>query len=130
MSDTVTKFQAGEVADQLVALAEQLSDFRFKSSTSLSIEDSKELRLRVSSIRRQASDITASIVGQKIASLDQKLREISKATDEAEKALSKISEIRKALDIATGVIRLGAAVITLNPDAIVKAASDLIAVSR
>jgi CII-binding regulator of phage lambda lysogenization HflD len=129
MTDIITVAQATEVADQLVALAEQLSDFRFKNFADLSTEDSKDLRLKVSSIRRQASDITASIIGQKIQNLQDNLKEIAKAINEAEKALDQIKQTRKALDIATAIIRLGAAIITLNPVAILGAASDLITIS-
>lgn len=130
MNDIVTKAQATEIADQLVALAEQLSDFRFKYFTELSTEDSHNIRLMISSIRRQASDLTALSIGQKIADIQDNLKAITEATNEAEKALSKIQEIRNILDIAAAIIRLGAAFITLNPKAIIKAASDLIAVSQ
>jgi hypothetical protein len=130
MSDIVTKAQAGEIADQLVTLAELISDFRFKNFADLSTEDSQNLRLMVSSIRRQASDLTALSIGQKIANIQDNLKAIAEATNEAEKALSQIQEIRKAFDIAAAIIRLGAAVITLNPTAIIESASNLIDISH
>lgn len=130
MSDAITLNDASTIADQLVELAEQISDFRFKNFTTLSTEDSANLRLLVSSIRRNASDMTALIVGKKIKNLQDNLEVIAKATDEAEKAIAKIEEIKKAIDVATAVVRLGAAVITLNPVAILEAANNLIAVSR
>jgi hypothetical protein len=130
MSNTITLINANAIADQLVELAEQISDFRFKHFDTLSTEDSANLRLLVSSIRRTASDITALIIGQKIQDLQDNLKVIAEAANEAEKAIAKITEIREAIDIATAIVRLGSAVITLNPDAILEAANNLIAVSK
>jgi len=130
MSDTITRDDASAIADQLVELAEQISDFRFKNFSTLSTEDSANLRLFVSSIRRNASDMTALIVGKKIENLQNNLEVVAKATNEAEKAITKIEEIKKAIDIATAIVRLGAAVITLNPAAILEAANNLIIVSK
>ena len=130
MSDEITLEQAGEIADQLVALAEQISDWRFKNFSTLSSQQSNALRLLVSSIRHKASDITALVIGQKIANLQDNLKTVTQATNEAEKAINQIQQIRKALDIATAVVRLGSAVITLNPIAILEAANNLIVISQ
>jgi hypothetical protein len=130
MNDTITLDDASSIADQLVELAEQISDFRFKNFSTLSTEDSANLRLLVSSIRRNTSDMTALIVGKKIENLQKSLEVVAKATNEAEKAITKIEEIKKAIDVATAIVRLGAAVITLNPTAILEAANNLIIVSK
>lgn len=130
VSNRITLAQADEIADQLVTLAELLSDLRFQQFANLSVEDRNELRRQVSTIRRQASDLTALIVGQKLDDLPDHLKAIAQATNVAEKALGQIQQVRKAINLGTAIIRLAAAVMTLNPTAILAAASSLIAVSQ
>jgi len=130
MSNTITLDQARESADQLVEIAEQLSDFRFKNFETLTDSERTEIRLKISSIRRMANDMTALIVGQTLQNLTENLKIIIEATKEAEKDINKINEVKKILNIAAAVIKLSAAIITLNPVAILSAAGEVISSSK
>jgi archaellum component FlaC len=121
----LTSKQINEVANNFLALAQTIGDFRYMNYDTLTKTQNKNLRESHKRTLNYSDDlytISASLVMDDVHNSLAKLESITKKIKKLYKSLE---DIHKIINVATSVVTLGASIFSLNPQAISESISKL-----
>jgi len=121
MAEQLSAQQARELADRFLHLATQLADYCITNSDKLTDAERVKIHSQASTLLRQSSDMTAVAIGKTLEGLAETLDQTAQATDQMQQAIARLDKPNKVLGIAAAAVKLGAAILTFNPMAIVGA---------
>ena len=122
--------------DQMQQLAQSFHDISvaigqvrldgIKAGASLTDPGIVQLQGYVFSLKNISDNLALQAANLTLQNADQALQQISVATQTADRALDKLARIDKAVQIASAVIVLGAAITTRDPSQIISAAKSVV----
>lgn len=121
----LTSKQVNELANNFLALAQTLGDYRYKKNSSLTKSQNQKLREAHKRTLDYSDDLytlSATLVMNDVETSLSKLNAITKKIKETYKS---ISSVQKVINISTSVVTLGASIFSLNPQAIVDSLGNL-----
>ena len=121
----LTSKQVNELANNFLALAQSIGDYRYKNYDSLTEAQNKDLRELHRRILDYSDDlytISASLV---MDDIDNSLTVLDSITKKIRKSYKSLENVQKAINIASNVVTLGASIFSLNPQAIVDSMGNL-----
>ena len=121
----LTSKQVNELANNFLALAQSIGDYRYKNYDSLTHAQNKairELHRRILDYSDDLYTISASLV---MDDIDSSLIILDSITKKIMKSYKSLKDVQKAINIATNVVTLGASIFSLNPQAIVDSMGNL-----
>ncbi|MFA5924576.1 MAG: hypothetical protein WC856_25360 [Methylococcaceae bacterium] len=125
MTTKVSADQARDLARSFREVSVQLGDYRFKNWNFLTPKQRQELEDSEWTLLNYSSDLITLAVGITLDDAKASLDRIQEATTQAKEAIETIKNIKKAIIIAGAVIKLGAAIVTKNPEMIGSAVEDI-----
>lgn len=121
----LTSKQVNELANNFLALAQAIGDYRYKNYDYLTDNENKTLRELHRRILNYSDDlytISASLV---MDDIDDSLTILDSITKKIMKSYKSLKDVQKAINIATNVVTLGASIFSLSPQAIVDSMGNL-----
>lgn len=121
----LTSKQVNELANNFLALAQSIGDFRYKNYDSLTKIQNKKLRESHKRTLDYSDDlytISASLI---MNDVDNSLTKLESITKKIKKSYKSLEDVQKAINIATSVVTLGASIFSLNPQAIIDSMGNL-----
>jgi len=121
----LTSKQVNELANNFLALAQSIGDYRYTNYDSLTKIQNKRLRESHKRTLNYSDDlytISASLV---MNDVDNSLTKLKLVTNKIKKSYKSLKDVQKAINIATNVVTLGASIFSLNPQAIVDSLGNL-----
>jgi hypothetical protein len=126
---TLTSDQAFELAHQFHDLSVALGNYRFGHWAAITPARRKQLEDLQFWILDYSSKFNALSIQIAIDDLTPTLDNIRKATDAMERSIEKIKQVEHIIRIGTAAVTLGAAVLSMNPQAIGTAIAGAVKVS-
>jgi len=121
----LTSQQANELANQFLALAQAIGDFRYNHWNELSKVQHQRLASQHWSVLNHGEDILALSTALIMDEVSGSLASIKTITGQIKSSFGKLTDIQKGINIATAIVTLGAAIISQSPIAIAGAIQDL-----
>jgi hypothetical protein len=121
----LTAAQANILANQFLGLAQAVGDYRFSNWDKLSKNDNQKLGNLQWSILNLGEDILALSTTLVMDEVKDSLTTISDITLQIKATITKLSNIQKAINVAASVVTLGSAIISKNPQSIIKGIDSL-----
>ncbi len=122
----LTANQARDLAQAFRSVSVSLGEFRFANWDSLTKTQRDTIEDAEWTLLNYSSDFVTQAVGLTLDDAKASLKNIQDATAQAKKTVETIKNIKKVAVIAGIVIKLGAAIVTENPDLIATAIGDLL----
>jgi hypothetical protein len=122
----LTPLQATHLADNFLDLAKAIGDFRYNNWYSLTDEEKQNLAALKSSIMNYGEDILALSTTLIMDDVQTSLGQINNITSQIKGTIQTLHNIQKGFDVASSIVNLGAAIISLNPQSVVKAIGGVI----
>jgi len=116
--------QAFELARQFHDLSVALGNFRFDNWDAIAPARRKELEDLQFWVLDYSSKLNALSIKIALDDLKPTLEKIKSATTAMEQAIERIKEVEQIIRIGTAAVTLGAAILTMNPEAIATAVGD------
>jgi hypothetical protein len=116
--------QARDLAQQFHDLATAVGDFRFDHWDELAKSERDRLKDMQFMLLNNSTHFITELVGVILDDVQGDLEALQKVTANAEKALENIADVKKAIEIAAELVKLGAAVASENPAAITSAVQE------
>jgi len=116
--------QARDLAQQFHDLATAVGDFRFDRWDELAKSERDRLKDMQFMLLNNSTHFITELVGVILDDVQGDLEALQKVTANAEKALENIADVKKAIEIAAELVKLGAAVASENPAAITSAVQE------
>ncbi|HEX8357146.1 MAG TPA: hypothetical protein VF610_07040 [Segetibacter sp.] len=107
----VTSAEANQLANDFLALAKAVADYRFTNWSSLSKKEKTELGNLQDRLLDQGEKILALSVELVMAEAGDALRSITTLTNKIESTLSKLKDVQKVINIAAAFVTVGSAII-------------------
>ncbi len=121
----LTSQQANDLANQFLALAQAIGDFRYNHWNDLSKTQHHQLAGQHWSVLNFGEDILALSTGLIMDDVAGSLKSIKTITGQIKSSLGTLKDIQKGIDIAAAIVTFGAAIISKSPIAIGEAVDDL-----
>ncbi|MDY7394851.1 hypothetical protein UMM65_06330 [Aureibaculum sp. 2210JD6-5] len=121
----LTSKQVHELANNFLALAQSIGDYRYKNYEVLTEEENKILRETHKRTLDYSDDLYTVSATLVIDNVKSSLAELDAITENIRMSYQSLEDVQKAIDIATNVITLGASIFSLNPQAISDAMGSL-----
>ncbi|WP_075341442.1 hypothetical protein [Tenacibaculum agarivorans] len=121
----LTSKQVNELANNFLALAQSLGDYRYKNFNSLTELQNKKLRESHKRTLDYSDDLYTLSATLVMNDAEESLAAIHKITKKIKKTYKSIDNVQNIINIATGVVTLGASIFSLNPQAIIDAFGNL-----
>ena len=112
-------------ADKYNEAANGIADFLDENFETLTKEEVKEFEKSEKALRKLSKQMRDEAIITAMEGLSDDLKAITKATERGTKAILKINDVKKGIQIITNVIQLGVAVLSGNAGAAVGAAKEL-----
>ncbi len=112
------------MAQQFHDLATAVGDFRFDRWDELAKSERDRLKDMQFMLLNNSTHFITELVGVILDDVQGDLEALQKVTANAEKALENIADVKKAIEIAAELVKLGAAVASENPAAITSAVQE------
>jgi len=128
--ENLTSLQAAELSGHLLTLNESIEDFLFDNIKVFSEEQKEKLCYSLDLISGYAQDILAFSTILVMDDVQASLTEIKTITEQIKTTLKTLRNIQKGVDIATSVVKLGAAITDKNPQKIIDAISGLVKIGN
>lgn len=112
--------QAFVLAKSFHNLSVEIGNFRFNSDN-LTAEQQRQLEDLQFDLLNDSSRLNALSISIALDDLEGTLDRIIAATEDMSHAVQKLKNVGKVIDIGTAAITLGAAIVSMNPSAIVSA---------
>lgn len=122
----LTSQQANKLANEFLALAQAIGDYRYSNYDNLSPEENQQLKNYHWSILNCSDDLFTLSANLILNDVNSSLIAISDITTEIKGTYQNLANVQKAINVATSVVTLGAAIISKNPQAIADSLSGLI----
>src|SRR6266436_2639688 len=116
--------QARDLAQQFHDLATAVGDFRFDHWDELAKSERDRLKDMQFMLLNNSTHFITELVGVILDDVQGDLEALQKVTANAKKALENIADVKKAIEIAAELVKLGAAVASENPAAITSAVQE------
>lgn len=114
----LTSKQVNALANNFLALAQSIGDYRYKNYDSLTENQNKRLRESHKRTLDYSDDLytlSASLVMNDVAT---SLKKIALITEKINGIYISLENVQKAINIATSVVTLGASIFSLSPQAV------------
>lgn len=121
----LTSKQVHELANNFLALAQSIGDFRYKNYDTLTEEQNKILRETHKRTLDYSDDLYTMSATLVIDDVKRSLSKLDTITENIKTSYQSLEDVQKAINIATNVITLGASIFSLNPQAISDALGSL-----
>jgi len=121
----LTSKQVHELANNFLALAQTIGDFRYQNYDTLTKEQNKILRETHKRTLDYSDDLYTLSATLVIDNVKSSLSQLETITENIKTSYQSLEDVQKAIDIATNVITLGASIFSLNPQAISDAIGNL-----
>ena len=121
----LTAQQANDLANQFLALAQAIGDFRYNHWNDLSKAQHHRLASQHWSVLNYGEDILALSTALIMDDVSSSLGSIKTITGQIKSTLGTLKDIQKGIDITAVIVMLGAAIISQSPIAIAGAVQEL-----
>jgi len=121
----LTAQQANDLANQFLALAQAIGDFRYNHWSELSKAQHQRLASQHWSVLNYGEDILALSTALIMDDVSSSLASIKTITGQIKSSLGTLHDIQKGIGITTVIVMLGAAIISQSPIAIAGAIEEL-----
>jgi len=121
----LTAQQANDLANQFLALAQAIGDFRYHHWNDLSKAQHQRLASQHWSVLNYGEDILALSTALIMDDVSSSLASIKTITGQIKSTLGTLKDIQKGIDITAAIVMLGAAIISQSPIAIAGAVQEL-----
>ena len=121
----LTAQQANDLANQFLALAQAIGDFRYNHWNDLSKVQHQRLASQHWSVLNYGEDILALSTALIMDDVSSSLASIKTITGQIKSTLGTLKDIQKGVDITAAIVMLGAAIISQSPIAIAGAVLEL-----
>ena len=121
----LTAQQANDLANQFLALAQAIGDFRYNHWSELSKAQHQRLASQHWSVLNNGEDILALSTALIMDDVSSSLASIKTITGQIKSSLGTLKDIQKGIGITTVIVMLGAAIISQSPIAIAGAIQEL-----
>lgn len=121
----ITKDQAREIAQAFLDASHALGKFRFDNWSNLTKAQRRTIEDTEWDLLNYSNSFVTTAVGIALDDMQADLKAIGDATAKAQKAIETIDRARDVLEVAAGLVVLGGALASQNPQAIASAAGDL-----
>ena len=114
----LTSKQVNALANNFLALAQSIGDYRYKNYDSLTENQNKRLRESHKRTLDYSDDLytlSASLVMNDVAT---SLKKIALITEKINGIYTSLENVQKAINIATSVVTLGASIFSLSPQGV------------
>ncbi|HMI65587.1 MAG TPA: hypothetical protein VK517_06100 [Cyclobacteriaceae bacterium] len=122
----LTSQQADDLANQFLALAQAIGDFRYNHWNDLSRVQHNRLASQHWSVLNYGEDILALSTVLIMDDIAPSLASIKKISGQIKSSLGTLKDIQKGIDISAAIVTFGAAIISKSPIAIGEAIDDLV----
>jgi hypothetical protein len=121
----LTSQQADDLANQFLALAQAIGDFRYRHWNDLSQDQHHRLASQHWSVLNYGEDILALSETLIMDDVSPSLASIKSITGQIKSSLRALKDIQNGIDLAATIVTFGAAIISKSPIAIREAIDDL-----
>ena len=121
----LTSQQADDLANQFLALAQAIGDFRYNHWSDLSRVQHNRLASQHWSVLNYGEDILALSTALIMDDVSSSLASLKTITGQIKSSLGALKDIQKGIGITTVIVMLGAAIISQSPIAIEGAIEEL-----
>jgi len=121
----LTSRQADDLANQFLALAQAIGDFRYNHWNDLSRVQHNRLASQHWSVLNYGEDILALSTALIMDDVSSSLASLKTITGQIKSSLGALKDIQKGIGITTVIVMLGAAIISQSPIAIAGAIEEL-----
>ena len=114
----LTSQQVNQLANNFLALAEAIGEYRFQKFNSLTNAQNKQLKefhKRTLDYSDKLYTISATLV---IDDVENSLSKLNNITQEIKETYQSLENVQKAINISTSIVTIGASFFSLNPQAI------------
>jgi cell division protein ZapA (FtsZ GTPase activity inhibitor) len=122
----LTVEQADALADQALSLKKAVGEFRNRFFDTLTPDQRDGLRTLAAELGDQVDHLTAVAIQLSLVDLQATLAHLREIASGVNNAVAHLSEIRKVITVAAGLVDLGAAIASGNPGAVVQALQDTV----
>ncbi|MBP8192325.1 MAG: hypothetical protein KAX69_01890 [Chitinophagales bacterium] len=121
----LTTQQANELANNFLAMAQAIGEYRYQNFDSLSKIQNQKIRDLHWSILNYADDLYTMSATLVLNDVEESLSTIGLITEQMKDTYKHLQNIQKAISVAASVITLGASILSKNPQAIISAIGGL-----
>jgi hypothetical protein len=122
---TLTSQQATDLANDFLALARAIGDFRYKNWYALSKEEKQELADLKNSILKSGEDILALSASLVMDDVQASLEQINNLTSQIKETIENLHNIQKCINVAAAIVTLGTSIISRDPKSVMDAINGL-----
>lgn len=115
-----------DLANQFLAMAQAVGDFRYRHWKELSAAQHRKLALQHLTILNYGEDMLVLSAGQIPEDVADAIATIKKVSVQMTAAMNKLDDIRKGIGLATSIVKLGTAILSQQPATIGKAADEFV----
>ncbi len=121
----LTSQQANDLANQFLALAQSIGDFRYQHWSDLSEAQHQQLASQHGLVLKYGEDILVLSTVLVMNDVSQSLESIKEVSSQIKSTLGSLADVQKGINITTAIVTLGATIISKNPLAVAGAISGL-----
>lgn len=118
----LTADQARQLRDLFLSLSEAAMNYRLANSGTLSDDERQQLLQAEIDLRNASNDLNGLAGRLTLDDLQSTLDRVTAASNEMQNAINKLQAVAKVINVATAAVKLGGAIVTGNPMAILGAA--------
>jgi hypothetical protein len=130
MNGGITSDQALEIARLFHNASKKVGDYRINNYKKLSEEELQELENYQWDLLNYSSSFITKAVGIILKDMEVDLSAIIAATQEATQVVQRINEVKEVIGVITVLVELGGAIISRDPEAIVKKAVQVVEAAK
>ena len=121
----LTSKQVNEIANNFLALAQSIGEYRYKNFDSLTKTQNKILRESHKRTLDYSDDLYTLSATLVMNDIKNSLTKLESITKKIKKSYKSLEDVQKSINIATSVVTLGASIFSLNPQAIIDSLGNL-----
>lgn len=129
MSNLTSK-QANSIADTFKGIAKEVGDYRMKNYDKMSPIQRIDIDNLQDNILEQADKLYTESATLVMNDIQNSLATIEKVTTEIQGTIHGLQDIQKAIDIASSVLNLGAAILSKDPQSIGKSIVEIVKIVK
>ncbi len=122
----LTSQQANELANNFLALAQAIGDYRYQNFDTLSKPQNQKIRDLHWSILNYADDLYTLSATLVMDDVQSSLTSIGAVTTQIKATYKTLQNVQKAINVAASVVTLGASILSKNPQAIADSIGGLV----
>ena len=121
----LTSKQANELANNFLAVAQSIGDYRIKNYNALTKNQNIKLRQLHKRTLDYSDDLYTMSATLIMDDAENSLLKLDAITKKIKKSYKSLKDVQKAMDIATKVVTFGASIFSLSPLAIIHSINNL-----